>query len=223
MKGNLKDLKAEIPSSVTLVAVSKTHTADDILEVYQTGIRDFGENKVQELLSKQPILPEDIRWHLIGHLQTNKVKFIAPFIHLIQSVDSIKLLDEINNQAQNNKRNISCLLQIYIAEEETKYGLDFNEAQHIIELYKAGRFSNVNLMGLMGMATFTDNTDQVRNEFGKLMSFFNMMKDLYFKDDQAFTAISMGMSGDYKIAIEEGSTMVRIGSAIFGERDYKKM
>ncbi|MGE5458278.1 MAG: YggS family pyridoxal phosphate-dependent enzyme [Methanococcaceae archaeon] len=223
MKGTLKELLNNIPSNISLIAVSKTHTVSEIMDVYNQGIRDFGENKVQELVSKQNLLPSDIKWHLIGHLQTNKVRYIAPFIHLIQSVDSFKILEEINKQANNNNRIINCLLQIYIAEEETKYGLDFNEAEQLIEKYKSGKFKNVNILGLMGMATLTDNINQVKKEFGNLKSFFGLMKSRYLAEDDAFSIISMGMSGDYQVAIEEGSNMIRIGTAIFGERDYKKM
>lgn len=223
MTENLSILLAEIPAHVQLVAVSKTHTVEEIREVYKEGIINFGENKVQELLSKQSLLPPDIRWHLIGHLQTNKVKAIASFIHLIHSVDSLKLLSEINSQAKKNNRVIDCLLQIYIAEEETKFGLDYDEAKEILSSSEFKAMENVRVTGLMGMATFTENESQVRKEFKELKIFFDQVKQLYFPDKEYFSKLSMGMSGDYKIAIEEGSTMIRIGTAIFGERNYKKM
>jgi PLP dependent protein len=223
MTENLSILLTGIPAHVQLIAVSKTHTVEEIKEVYNEGITDFGENKVQELLSKKSLLPSDIRWHLIGHLQTNKVKFIIPFIHLIHSVDSLNLLSEINSQAKKNSRIIDCLLQIYIAEEESKYGLDHNEAKELLSSSQFKTMENVRITGLMGMATFTEDEDQVRKEFKELKIFFDQLKQAYFLDKEYFSTISMGMSGDYKIAIEEGSTMIRIGTAIFGERNYKKM
>jgi len=216
----ISNLTAQIPQSVHLVAVSKMHNVIDIKEVYDAGIKDFAENKVQELLSKQPFLPADIKWHLIGHLQTNKVKYIAPFIHLIHSVDSEKLLSEINSQAKKNNRVIDCLLQIHIAEEETKFGLDYKEAEAILNSPYVGQLSNIRIVGMMGMATFTDDMAQVRAEFRKLKSFFDYASQLDQVKSESFKILSMGMSGDYRIAIEEGSTMVRIGTAIFGERNY---
>ncbi len=216
----VKMLLNELPQQVKLVAVSKTHTVDEIMQVYNAGIRDFGENKVQEMLAKQPLLPPDINWHLIGHLQTNKVKFVAPFVSLIQSADSLKLLQEINAQALKNNRVIDCLLQIYIAAEDTKYGLDFKEAEALIASGSISRLTNVRITGLMGMATFTDDTAQIQKEFRSLNAFFNRLKNNYFTD-QEFSVLSMGMTSDYKIAIEEGSTMVRIGTALFGERVIK--
>lgn len=221
MKESLETLLAKIPMGVELIAVSKNHSPEEIMDVYEQGIRDFGENKVQELIVKQPLLPPDIRWHLIGHLQTNKVKYIAPFVHLIQSVDSLKLLLEIDKQAKKNNRIIDCLLQVYIAEEETKYGLDFTEATQLLEQSVALR--NVKIRGLMGMATFTDNIDQITHEFRNLKSFFERVREQYFDDEPSFSILSMGMSGDYEIALKEGSSMIRIGTAIFGERNYKKM
>lgn len=220
MKERICNLLALIPESVNLVAVSKMHNVTEIEEVYNAGIKDFAENKVQELLSKQPLLPADIKWHLIGHLQTNKVKYIAPFIHLIQSVDSEKLLVEINNQAKKNNRVIDCLLQIHIAEEESKYGLDYNEAETILYSPLVNQLSNIRIAGLMGMATFTEDMSQVRSEFKKLKSFFDFVSQIKQVNSETFKILSMGMSGDHRIAIEEGSTMVRIGTAIFGERNY---
>lgn len=210
---NLKFIKAEIPSGVKLIAVSKTKPVDAILEAYNAGQRLFGENKVQEMFEKQALLPKDIQWHLIGHLQTNKVKFIIPFVSLIHGVDSLKLLKEINKQGLNNNRIIDCLLQIHIAQEETKFGLSIEEAEQIFdkELFQ---LKNVNIVGLMGMASNTDDKEQIKNEFQNLKLFFEKLKATY----STLTTLSMGMSSDYKIAIEQGSTMVRVGSAIFGER-----
>jgi pyridoxal phosphate enzyme (YggS family) len=207
---NYNRIIRELGDKVTLVAVSKTKPVEDIKELYDLGHRDFGENYVQELGEKYPLLPQDIRWHYIGHLQSNKVKYIAPYVHLIHGVDSLKLLKEINKQAQKNNRVIHCLLQVYIAQEETKFGLDEKE---LSELLASGEFSelkNVKVQGLMGMASFTEDTNKIRNEFMHLKSLFD-------KYDQ-FTTLSMGMSSDYTIAIEEGSTMVRIGSLLFGHR-----
>jgi pyridoxal phosphate enzyme (YggS family) len=194
-----------------LVAVSKTKPVEDVLALYELGHRDFGENYVQELLEKQAILPKDIRWHFIGHLQTNKVKAIAPFVHLIHGVDSYKLLSEINKQGQKINRCINVLLQIHIAREETKFGLDENEVKEILDTGLSG-LSFVSVKGFMGMASFTEETQQVQNEF-------HYLKGLYDQHPQMQT-LSMGMSGDYKLALQEGSTMVRVGSLIFGERNY---
>lgn len=220
MKDQITKLLSEIPPYVKLIAVSKTHPAQDIKEAYDIGLRDFGENKVQEMIAKQPLLPNDIRWHLIGHLQTNKVKFIAPFVYMIHSIDSLQLLHEVNQQAIRNKRVIDCLLQIYIASEDTKFGLDFNEAEELLSSSAFGEMKNIRIKGLMGMATFTDDLMQVRREFKSLKVFFDKLKQVYFNDKDYFTELSMGMSGDYKAAIEEGSTMVRVGTAIFGQRNY---
>lgn len=217
---HIAEILETIPSNVKLVAVSKTRPVEDINLVYQAGIRDFGENKVQEMAAKYPLLPNDINWHLIGHLQTNKVKFIAPFVHLIHSVDSLKLLAEINRQAEKNNRVIDCLLQLFIATEETKYGLDYEEATAIINSEEYGSMKNIRIRGLMGMATFTENLHVVRHEFKSLKLAFEQIKEKHFKHDPNFSEISMGMSGDYTVAIEEGSTIVRIGTAIFGERSY---
>lgn len=219
---NLKRITATIPDGVTLLAVSKTKPCSDIMEAYEFGIRDFGENKVQEMTSKYEALPKDIRWHLIGHLQTNKVKYIAPFVHLVHSVDSLKLLAEINKEAVKCNRVISCLLQFHVASEETKFGLLYEEAVQLLEsdLYK--QMHNVNICGVMGMATNTDDASQVRREFACLKQIFDDLKQSYFSGSSDFKTISMGMSDDYLIAIEEGSTIVRVGSSIFGERDYSK-
>ena len=219
---NLNQIKSTIPSHVTLVAVSKTHPVEVVMEAYNAGQRIFGENKVQEMVSKREVMPKDIEWHLIGHLQTNKVKFIAPFVSLIHSVDSLKLLGVINNEAEKVGRVIDCLLQVYIAYEETKFGLSPEELDDILKSSEYLKMQNIRVVGLMGMASFTDNTDIVREEFRTLAALFNTIKATHFKSSQFFKEISMGMSGDYQIAIEEGSTMVRIGSSIFGSRNYKQ-
>jgi len=218
IKENLKNVKAVIPSSVSLVAVSKTKPNEAILEAYNAGQRIFGENKVQELTQKQLDLPKDIEWHFIGHLQSKKVKSIAPFVSLIHAVDSIKLLTEINKQALKNNRTINCLLQFHIATEQSKYGLTFEEVREILESDAFVELQNISITGVMGMATFTENENQVREEFQALENYFNVLKSHYFKFNDNFEHISMGMSGDFQIAIEEGSTMVRIGSSIFGSR-----
>jgi PLP dependent protein len=211
---NILAIKSSLPSSVNLVAISKTQSAEKIMEAYQTGQRAFGENKVQELLQKQGTLPNDIQWHLVGHLQNNKVKYIAPFIHLIHSVDSVKLLEEINKQALKHNRTIPCLLQLHIAEEETKFGFDFKEVEDIFLSGKLNQFKNCLVVGLMGMATNTENKVQIRNEFKSLKTFFEKLRNKH----TLLTTLSMGMSSDYKIAIEEGSTLIRVGSTVFGNR-----
>ncbi len=206
------------PHGVTLVAVSKTKPASDIMELYALGQRDFGENYVQELVEKAEQLPNDIRWHFIGHLQTNKVKFIAPFVHLVHGVDSEKLLVEINKQGQKLNRVIGCLLQVFIAREETKFGLDEAELDQVVSrLKEPAAFNHIVVRGLMGMASFSENREQVRAEFRQLHSFYTRYTGLATKNC-AFDTLSMGMSGDYRIAIEEGSTLVRIGSLLFGSR-----
>ena len=216
---NLKNIKKEIDSvSVRLIAVSKTKPTTDILEAYDAGQRIFGENQVQELVEKYNSLPKDIEWHLVGHLQTNKVKFIAPFISLIHGVDSFKLLKEINKEAIKKNRTINCLLQIYIADEDTKYGLGFDEAIELLSSDEYTQLKNIHVVGVMGIATYTDNQSQLKEEFYELKTFFNGLKESFFKNDAEFKEISMGMSADYKLAIKEGSTMVRIGSDIFGKR-----
>jgi pyridoxal phosphate enzyme (YggS family) len=207
--------------NVTLVAVSKTKPVSDLEEAYEAGQRVFGENQVQELVEKYEQMPKDIEWHLVGHLQTNKVKYIAPFISLIHSVDSIKLLQEINKQAEKNKRVIDCLLQVYIADEETKYGLGFDE---VIELLRSDEFTelkHIRIRGLMGIATNTDSEKQIKEEFYELDTFFDGITQSFFRKEDSFDTLSMGMSSDYKIAVEQGSTMVRLGSTIFGDRVIK--
>ncbi len=207
-------------NGVTLVAVSKTKPASDILELYSLGQRDFGENYVQELVDKAAQLPKDIRWHFIGHLQSNKVKYIAPFVHLIHGVDSLKLLKEINKQAAKHNRIIDVLLQVHIAQEETKFGFDAYELQELLQTHSAElqELSGVRVCGLMGMASFSDNTELVRSEFHQLRSLFEQHRSRT-ADNIQLTILSMGMSGDYKMAIEEGSTLVRIGSLLFGSRN----
>jgi pyridoxal phosphate enzyme (YggS family) len=208
--------------NITLVAVSKTKPASDIQELYDLGQRDFGENYVQELADKQSQLQADIRWHYIGHLQSNKVKYIAPFVHLIHAVDSFKLIQEINKQATKNNRVIDVLLQLHIAEEETKFGLDERELFELLEYYNAqtDQLQNVRICGLMGMATNTDDEVQIRSEYKRLHNVFIHLKDTFFLNRPHFNTCSIGMSSDYKIAAEEGSTMVRIGSLLFGSRQY---
>jgi pyridoxal phosphate enzyme (YggS family) len=210
---NYKSICADLPAHVTLVAVSKFQPVESIQTLYNAGQRVFGENRVQEMVEKKPQLPDDIQWHCIGTLQTNKVKYIAPFVSLIHSVDSYKLLAEIDKQAKKNNRVIECLLEMFIAQEQTKHGLSFEEAEEILALQSA--LPNIKITGLMGMASNTDNKDQVRAEFKSLHAFYFRLYELY-----GLSTLSMGMSGDYKIAIEEGSTMVRVGSSIFGERKY---
>ena len=212
---NLKNIEATIPNHVTLVAVSKTKPVEDIQEAYEAGIRDFGENKIQEMCDKFEVLPKDIRWHMIGHVQTNKVKYMASFVHLIHGVDSLKLLKEINKQAEKNNRVIDVLLQQFIADEETKFGFDEAEIRQVMK-DEIQALPNVRVVGLMGMATFTEDENQIREEFKTLKSNFDYLKNNY----STIATLSMGMSGDYEVAIEEGSTMVRIGSSIFGHRNY---
>ncbi|MCS4433232.1 YggS family pyridoxal phosphate-dependent enzyme [Aquiflexum gelatinilyticum] len=222
IKENLLSLKNTfVNPACLLVAVSKTHPVDAIREAYELGVRDFGENKVQELEEKQAALPKDIRWHFIGHLQSNKVKYIAPFIYLIHGVDSLKLLTEINKQAEKADRVIHCLLQVYIAKEESKFGLDEKELEELVQSEAVKNMKNIKVVGLMGMATFTDNEEIVRQEFRYLKSIFDKLKNKALPPNFDLKEISMGMSGDFIIAQEEGSTMVRIGTAIFGEREYK--
>lgn len=218
---NIKTILSEIPSHVTLVAISKTKPLEAIMEAYNAGHKIFGENKVQELTTKYEQLPKDIEWHLVGHLQTNKVKYIAPFVSLIHSVDSLSLLKEIDKQGKKNNRIICCLLQVYIASEETKFGLSEDELNELVHSEAFRSLTNVSVCGLMGMATFTDNTSQIQKEFNSLYRIFQRLKETLYANHPEFKEISMGMSSDYRIAIEEGSTMVRIGSDIFGERNYK--
>jgi pyridoxal phosphate enzyme (YggS family) len=220
--GNINSLKNETQSiNVTLIAVSKTKSNDEIMEAYNAGQRLFGENMVQELMEKHETLPKDIQWHLIGHLQSNKVKYIAPFISMIQSVDSLKLLQEIDKHGQKNNRVIDCLLQVYIADEETKYGLGFDEAIEMLRSDEFATLKHIRIRGLMGIATNTDNEKQIKEEFYELRIFFEGIKQSFFRKDDSFDTLSMGMSSDYKIAIEQGSNMVRLGSTIFGKRVIK--
>lgn len=211
---NLHSIKLQLPAHVTLIAVTKTKSNAEILEAYNAGQRDFGENRVQELIPKYEALPKDIRWHLIGHLQTNKVKYIASFVHMIHSVDSEKLLQEVNKQAARCNRVIPVLLQIFIAQEETKFGFSFDEAKEVLS--RKDQFSNVKISGLMGMATNTDDENMVREEFKSLKQFHNEVSTAYCSLPNC--QLSMGMSSDWKIAVEEGSTMIRVGSSIFGSR-----
>ena len=215
---NIAELKSTLPENVTLIAVSKTKPAAVIQEAYNGGQRVFGENKVQEMVDKYDQLPKDIQWHLIGHLQSNKVKYIAPFVDLIHSVDSLKLLQEINKQAQKNNRIIPCLLQFHIASEETKFGLSFDEAKELLEDNSIVEMQHIEIVGVMGMASFTEDENVVRDEFQTLYSYFVLIKSHFFKFNPNFKEISMGMSGDYELAIEEGSTMIRVGSKLFGGR-----
>ena len=217
IESNLLSIKATLPEHVTLVAVSKTKPISDLLEAYEAGQRIFGENKIQEMAEKWEAMPKDIQWHMIGHVQTNKVKFMAPFVSLIHGVDSLKLLQEINKQAEKNDRIIDCLLQIHIAEEETKFGLDEEELASLLSSNAFDEMQNIRIVGLMGMATFTDNKEQIKKEFLHLKSIFDSSKNLKSKISN-LKILSMGMSGDYQLAIDCGSTMVRIGSSIFGGR-----
>lgn len=218
---NIKNTISELPAKVQLIAVSKTQPIHCIMQAYHAGQRIFGENKVQELVSKKPLLPADIQWHMIGHLQSNKVKYIAPFVAMIHSVDSLKLLREINKEAEKNHRIIPCLLECHIAEEQSKYGLTPDETKQILGSPEFKELKYVTVKGLMGMASFVEDEVQIRKEFRTLKEIFTVIKKAYFINDDNFSEISMGMSSDYKIAIEEGSTMVRIGSNIFGERNYR--
>jgi pyridoxal phosphate enzyme (YggS family) len=211
----------ELKGKATLVAVSKTKPASDIKELYELGQKDFGENYVQELIDKQSQLPKDIQWHFIGHLQSNKVKFIAPFVYLIHGVDSFKLLKEINKQAQKANRVINCLLQVHIAQEETKFGFNEEELNALFSNRELKELRNIKIVGLMGMASFTDDLNKVKEEFKALKELFDRYKS-FSSNNAEFTTLSMGMSSDYKIAVEEGSTMVRVGSLLFGARTYQE-
>lgn len=217
-KEQFLSVKNSLPPHVKLVAVTKTHPPETVLEAYRLGHKIFGENKVQELVAKQQVLPGDIEWHLIGHLQTNKVKFIVPFISMIQSVDSLKLMQVINSEAAKIDRVINCLLEFHIAGEETKFGLNMGEARKILESDEYKAMKNVRICGVMGMASFTSDRNQIRKEFRSLAEIFRILRSDYFADSEYFREISMGMSGDYKIAIEEGATIVRLGTILFGER-----
>lgn len=220
ISANLDAVKSLLPEGVKLVAVSKFHPKEALEKAYAAGQRVFGESRVQELDSKQEVLPADIEWHLIGHLQTNKIKTVVPYIHTIQSIDSWKVLSEIDKSASKVGRKINCLLEIYIAQEDSKYGFTFDECRDLLENEDWKALENIQLAGVMGMATNTDDESQIRQEFRSLKVFFDELKQAYFKDDSCFCEISMGMSHDYKIAIEEGSTIIRVGTSIFGEREY---
>ncbi|MBN2614194.1 MAG: YggS family pyridoxal phosphate-dependent enzyme [Bacteroidales bacterium] len=215
---NISTVLETLPEGVQLVAVSKTKPVEAIQQAYDTGQRLFGENKAQELAAKQPQLPNDIQWHFIGHLQTNKVKYIAPFVTLIHAVDSLKLLKEIDKQAAKNNRVIDCLLEFHIAREESKYGLSVQDAEEILKSDGFGELKHIRICGVMGMATFTEDTEQIKSEFHSLKMIFDQLKQQYFSDKEYFKEVSMGMSGDYPIAVEEGATLVRVGSGIFGAR-----
>ena len=219
IQNNLRSIQASIPKNVTLVAVSKTKPVSDLMEAYEAGQRIFGENKIQEMTDKWEAMPKDIQWHMIGHVQTNKVKYMAPYVSLIHGVDSLKLLQEINKRAQKNNRVIDCLLQVYIAEEESKFGLDEEELSEVLKQvqHDKNELNHIRIVGLMGMATFTNNQIQVKKEFSRLKTIFDHYSTLNSKNCQ-LNILSMGMSGDYTLAIEYGSTMVRIGSSIFGGR-----
>ncbi len=213
---NLQKIKASLPEGVTLVAISKTKPVSTIMEAYQAGHRVFGENKIQEMVAKWEEMPKDVKWHMVGHVQTNKVKYMAPFVNLVHAVDSFKLLKEINKQAAKHDRVIRCLLQVKIAEEESKFGMGAQEAETLLQSDTLKELTHVSIEGLMGMATFTNDQEQLSKEFGFLKSTFDQLQALH----PSLCIISMGMSGDYLLAVEHGSTMVRVGSSIFGERNY---
>ena len=220
VKANLYSVLEDIPDGVALIAVSKTHPVEMIAQAYEAGQRRFGENKAQELIRKAPLLPDDIEWHFIGHLQTNKVKQIIPWVQMIHSIDSFKLLSEVSKEAVKANRIVDCLLQLYIATEESKFGLDLEEAREVVRLTQLESLENIRIRGVMGMATNTDDNQLIASEFRTLKSYFEDLKGVFFRDMVYFNTISMGMSSDYKLAIECGSTMVRVGSLIFGQRTY---
>jgi pyridoxal phosphate enzyme (YggS family) len=222
IKENLEKIRATVPEGVTLVAVSKTKPISDLQEAYDAGQRIFGENYPQEMRDKHEVLPQDIQWHFIGHLQTNKIKYIIPYVTLIHSIDTANLLEAVNKEAKKHDRVVDCLLQFHIALEETKFGLDLNEARQLLDSEAYKQMGNVRICGVMGMGTFTDNMDEVRKEFKHLKSIFETLKKDYFANQPQFKEISMGMSEDYPIAIEEGATLIRVGSKIFGARVYNK-
>ena len=215
---NIKNLKAKLPKDVTLVAISKTKPVSELIEAYSAGQRIFGENKIQEMETKWQEMPKDIEWHMVGHVQRNKVKYMAPFVYLVHAVDSLRLLSEINKEAKKNDRTINCLLQIKIADEDSKFGMDENEAAQLLASEDIKKFQNIKILGLMGMATFTEDEAQISREFKKLKEVYSKFKMNY----PDLSILSMGMSGDYQIAIENGSNMIRVGSAIFGERNYSQ-
>jgi pyridoxal phosphate enzyme (YggS family) len=218
IQDNLLKIKSQLPENVTLVAVSKTKPVEDLMEAYHAGQRIFGENKIQEMTEKWQQMPKDVEWHMIGHVQSNKVKYMVPYVKLIHGVDSFKLLKEVNRQAIRWRKSINCLLQIHIAEEETKFGLDEKELEELLNSDEFKEMKNINVIGLMGMATFTDNEEQIKKEFQYLKTIFDKVSKLK-TDNCQLNTLSMGMSGDYQLAIEYGSTMVRIGSSIFGNRN----
>ncbi len=220
IKANLIEIQRSIPENVTLVAVSKTKPIIDLQEAYDAGQRVFGENKIQEMAEKFDALPKDIQWHMIGHLQSNKVKYMAHFVDLIHGVDKLKTLKEINKQAKKHDRIINCLLQVKIAKEDTKFGLSFSEIEAILASEEFSELENIKIIGFMGMATFTDNHEQLQEEFLSLKSLFENQKTKILTDNCDLNTLSMGMSGDYQLAIENGSTMIRVGSSIFGKRNY---
>lgn len=222
IKENLEKIRATVPEGVTLVAVSKTKPISDLQEAYDAGQRIFGENYPQEMRDKHEVLPQDIQWHFIGHLQTNKIKYIIPYVTLIHSIDTANLLEAVNKEAKKHDRVVDCLLQFHIALEETKFGLDLDEARQLLDSEAFKQMENVRICGVMGMGTFTDNMDEVRKEFKHLKSIFETLKNDYFANQPQFKEISMGMSEDYPIAIEEGATLIRVGSKIFGARVYNK-
>jgi pyridoxal phosphate enzyme (YggS family) len=223
ISANLNSIKRQLPAHCKLIAVTKTHSVDVIQEAYDAGHRVFGENKVQEMTEKAELLPKDIEWHLIGHLQTNKVKYMAAFVSMIHAVDSLKLLVEINKQALKVNRVIPCLLQVHIADEETKFGFSENELHAMLSSSELRTMNNIQVKGLMGMATFTNDENKIRSEFKTLRSVFEKLKTTELPTQVQMIELSMGMSSDYQIAIEEGSTMIRVGSAIFGQRDYSNV
>ena len=222
IKENLEKIRATLPKSVTLVAVSKTKPVSDLQEAYDAGQRAFGENYPQEMRDKHEVLPHDIQWHFIGHLQTNKIKYIIPFVTLIHSIDTANLMEAVNKEAKKHERVVDCLLQFHIAMEETKFGLDMEEARQLLDSEAFKALQNVRICGVMGMATFTDDMEEVRKEFKHLKEIFDTLKTEYFAGQPQFKEISMGMSDDYPIAVEEGATLVRVGSKIFGARNYNK-
>ena len=221
IKENLNKVRATVPEGVTLVAVSKTKPVSDVQEAYDAGQRIFGENHALEMRDKHEVLPDDIQWHFIGHLQTNKIKYIISFVRMIHSIDSGNLLEAVNKEAKKHDRVVDCLLQFHIAQEETKFGLDLEEARQLLDSEAFRQMENIRVCGVMGMATFTDDMEEVRQEFKHLKAIFDTLKKEYFVDQEQFKEISMGMSDDYPIAIEEGATLVRVGSKIFGARVYQ--
>ena len=216
----IKNITSSLPTTTRLIAVSKTKPAEDIQEAYNAGQRVFGENTALEMRDKHEALPKDIEWHFIGHLQTNKIKYIIPYVSLIHSIDSLNLLKEVNKEAAKKERRVDCLLQFHIAQEDTKFGLSYDEAVQLLSSEEYKQMENIRIVGVMGMATFTDNSDQVSAEFGSLRTIFDRLKKEYFSSVESFCELSMGMSDDYPLAIEQGSTLIRVGSAIFGKRNY---